>query len=96
MNDFAYTCGIMIVTNEDAKSIVAQNVRRLAEKRGFTCRSLAAATGDNAMRISDVMRGAHEPKIGVLTRIAEALDTTVDYLITPSESQSEKNLESVA
>lgn len=38
-------------------------------------------TGDTPVRINDVLRGEHNPNIGVLARIAAALETTVDYLV---------------
>lgn len=77
------------MTDEQAKDRVAANVQTLLERRGLSGRALARLTGDSAMRISDVIRGEHVPNIGVLTRIAAALDTTVDYLVMHEPANSE-------
>ena len=69
------------MTDNEAKDRVAANVRQLLERRAMSGRALARLTGDTAVRINDVIRGEHTPNIGVLTRIAAALDTTVDFLV---------------
>ena len=69
------------MTDEQAKERVAANVRQLLDNRGLSGRALARMTGDTPVRINDVMRGEHNPNIGVLARIAAALETTVDYLV---------------
>ena len=72
-----------MLTDNDAASFVAANLRRLLESRGLSMRGLARLTGDTPMRISDIASGRHVPSIGVVHRIAEALDVTIDALVRP-------------
>lgn len=69
------------MTDEQAKQRVAANIRQILESRSLSGRALARMTGDTPVRINDVLRGEHNPNIGVLARIAAALETTVDYLV---------------
>jgi transcriptional regulator with XRE-family HTH domain len=80
------------VNDEDAKRIIADNVQRLLEKRGWSGRQLAEATGDTPMRINDLIRARHTPGIGVVTRVAAALDTSVDYLLQPEHQTVEASV----
>jgi len=77
------------VTDEQAKERVAANIRQILERRGISGRALARLTGDTPVRINDVLRGEHNPNIGVLARIAAALDTTVDYLVMHEPEKAE-------
>jgi ribosome-binding protein aMBF1 (putative translation factor) len=79
----------MNVTDEEAKDRVAANIRQILEERGLSGRALARMTGDTAMRINTVMRGEVNPNIGVLARIAAALQTTVDYLVMHEPKNSD-------
>lgn len=92
-NATPYTEGMTNVTDLQAKDRVAANVQWLLKKRGLSGRALSRLTGDPVMRISDVIRAEHVPNIGVLTRIAAALDTTVDFLVM---HEVEENSELVA
>jgi transcriptional regulator with XRE-family HTH domain len=69
------------VTDDEARLRVAANVQQMLVAREMSGRALARLTGDTPVRINDVIRGEHVPNIGVLTRIAAALQTTVDYLV---------------
>lgn len=64
-----------------AKDAVAGNVRRLRLGRGMSLRDLAEATGSSKGLLSQVERGVANPTLGVLTRIADALDVTLHELV---------------
>ncbi|MHC4698496.1 MAG: helix-turn-helix domain-containing protein [Planctomycetota bacterium] len=69
------------MTDEQAKQILAANIRRLLEERKISGRQLAKLTGDNPVTINRLLRGDHVPGIGLVTRIAASLRTSVDYLL---------------
>jgi transcriptional regulator with XRE-family HTH domain len=83
------------VTDQAAKSRVAENVSRLLEERKMSQQALANATGENKMMISRVVRGEHVPGIGLISRIAEAFGVSIDALLSDHPSRShKKNLRS--
>ena len=69
------------MTNEETKRVLASNVRRLMEKEALSCRQLAQRTGDSYVTIHRLLHADHVPGIGIVTRVASALDTSVDYLL---------------
>lgn len=74
------------MTDEDAKQIIATNVKRLLEDRQMSAADLARKTGENSATISHILNAKHVSGIGVVTRIAAALGTSVDYLLQKSEN----------
>ena len=77
-----------VITDKDAKRNIAANVRRLLKARGWRAVDLAKATSENEMRISYLLREKRLPTAAFLARLAEALDTTTDELLSkPSEMQ---------
>ncbi|HWM93493.1 MAG TPA: helix-turn-helix transcriptional regulator [Thermoanaerobaculia bacterium] len=64
---------------------LGERISRLRRRRRWTQRELAKRAGARAAQISRYERGGHEPRLDVLSRIARALDTTTDFLITGSE-----------
>ena len=65
--------------------ILAENVDRIRTMRGLSLRDLSELTGDSKAtiaRLCDVdARHTHQPRIGVVYRVAEALGVTVDRLL---------------
>lgn len=70
-----------VITETEAKSAIAANVRRLLQERGLSQADLCRLTGDNAMRVSYMIRGIKEPSASFLARVAEALQVKVDDLL---------------
>jgi transcriptional regulator with XRE-family HTH domain len=69
-----------VLTDEQAKANIAANVARL---RGARTRSwLARECGTYPIAITRIERGDHLPTSGLLARLAEALDTTADALLS--------------
>jgi transcriptional regulator with XRE-family HTH domain len=64
-----------------AKDALAGNVRRLRLSQGMSLRDLAEATGSSKALLSQIERGVANPTIGVLTRVADALDVTLHELV---------------
>lgn len=82
-----------VISNDDAKRIIAANVRRsLAERKpDWTQSDLARATGDNVMTISHLIRGTRCPSAALLKRVAEALGVSSDALLTPTAEAISQN-----
>lgn len=56
------------------------NVSKLRKKAAMTQQELADAIGVSYPRISEIERGAGNPRIGTIEKIAQALGTTVSAL----------------
>jgi len=70
-----------LLTDEQIKSNIAANARRLLATRKWTQKELSEAADVPQMTVSVIVRGSHMPGVGILSRIAEALDVTIDRLI---------------
>ena len=70
----------IVIQNEQTRQNIAENLRRILQDRGLTQVSLASMSGDTEMTISRVCRGICTPGVGVIVRIAEALDVSIDRL----------------
>lgn len=62
--------------------IIAKNVRSLMEREGMVQIQLAERAGVSQRTISNVVRGAHQPRIEVLDALAKALGVSVSDLCT--------------
>ncbi len=67
---------------EDVKKLVGQNVRRLREEAGLSQEKLALEAELDRTYVSGVERGVRNPTVTVLARIAKALKTEPDKLLT--------------
>jgi len=69
-----------VITDDEVKRNVAANTRQL---RGHRTRAwLARSTGAYPIHITRIERGECNPRGAMLARIAAALETTVDALIS--------------
>jgi transcriptional regulator with XRE-family HTH domain len=65
----------------DGRARIAWNVRRLRAARGLSQEVLAVDAGVAAPYLSHIERGAANPTIDVLDRLARILDVEVDQLL---------------
>lgn len=78
-----------MATDGEVKSNVSANLQRLLRDRGLTRTALSQMTGDPLMTISVIVAGKHVPNVALLSRIADALDVSIDRLISaPPEKMS--------
>lgn len=70
-----------MLTDEEARKNIGTNLKRLLNNRGWTQARLAKEVGCPTMTISRIVRGQNMPGIGLLARVAEVLDVSVDRLI---------------
>lgn len=81
-----------VITDEKARQNIAANIRRLLEDRGWSQNELARRTGEYPTNISRVVRGVFAPQVGLFARIAEALDVSMDRLVSePPQENSRKS-----
>lgn len=73
-----------MLTDNEVRDNIAANVRRILHDRGWSQSELARRAGENPMIISRICRGNHVPHAGIVCRVAEALDVTVDRLVNPA------------
>ncbi len=60
---------------------VGQNVKRIRKERGWSQEELAFESGLHRTYISGIERGARNPTILILARLAETLRVTIDELV---------------
>jgi len=66
-------------------------IARLRKARGWNQKQLAERLGARSARVSRYERGVYDPKPGILGPLAEALGTTVDYLLTGREPKTKRD-----
>jgi transcriptional regulator with XRE-family HTH domain len=71
----------IMTSDETVRENLAANLGRIIEERGLTQTALAQKTGETQVTISRILRGLHMPGAGILTRLAEALDVSIDRLV---------------
>jgi transcriptional regulator with XRE-family HTH domain len=76
-----------VITDDEAKQNIANNIRILLAERNWKQSDLASATGESEMRVSLAVRGRKLPSAAFLARIAEALNSTVDRLLSPMSNR---------
>lgn len=76
-----------MITPAEAKAFISANVKRLLAERDWPVIKLAELTGEPQNSIYRVVRGENEPGAVLLARIAEALNTSVDFLLSPPKKK---------
>ncbi len=59
----------------------AMNLRRLRSAQGYSQEDLAERTGLHASEISRLERGAREPRLGTIVKLARGLGVSVERLV---------------
>jgi len=73
-------------------TLFSQNLAVIRKKRGFSQDELAKKVGTVAITIGRYERGEIKPSIEIATKIAEALEVSLDYLVGTSDAVLEKSL----
>lgn len=71
-----------MMSDDEVLSNLARNLTALLDERGISRGQLARMTSEDTMTISRTARGTNMPGAAVLARIAEALEVSVDWLIS--------------
>jgi transcriptional regulator with XRE-family HTH domain len=72
-----------VVTEQDARQNISANLRRILHDRGIKQTDLARMSGEPDMAISRLLRGQNTPTATLLAHVAEALDVSMDRLMSP-------------
>ena len=70
----------------NTKSIIANNLVKLRQKKGMTQTELAEKLNYSDKAVSKWERGESMPDISVLVEIADLFEVSLDYLVRPEES----------
>lgn len=70
--------------------IIIQRILFLQDIKKINSRELAKNAGITEVQISRILSGKSVPKITVLQKIAEALDTTISFLVGESDLPEKK------
>lgn len=71
-----------MIDNKTALFRISANIQHFMQMQGVSQADLVRKTGENSMNISRTCRGQNVPNIVLLARIAEALDVSVDQLLS--------------
>lgn len=80
----------VVIDDQDAKANIAANVTFLLKERDWSQRKLATITHETRMMICRICRAEHLPNAATIARIAEALHTSVDWLLSDHGNQGRK------
>lgn len=69
----------------ELRHVLALNIQRLRRERGFSQEAFADHAGMDRTYISGIERGVRNPTVGVLSRIATALDVEPWQLLKPRD-----------
>jgi transcriptional regulator with XRE-family HTH domain len=75
----------------DPAKVVAANLRRIMAQLGVTHAELAQRAEMQQPRISAILRGDHDPRVGTVDRLARALGVPLAMLLHPVEQESDKS-----
>ena len=65
---------------------LSQRIRLLRKKKGLNQGELAEKVGINPSHLSRLENGKYQPSVDALQKIAEALEVTVDFLLSDDDS----------
>lgn len=81
-----------MITESDARRNIAANLRRILDERRMKQTDLAKRSGESDMTVSRLLRGQNAPTITILANVAEALDVSIDRLISVPPENFEKKI----
>jgi len=79
---------LTMMENDVLRKAFAARLKELRKQKGLTQKALAQRVGANYQQLNKYECGLHTPPLDKLVSLAEALETTVDYLVTGDPSQN--------
>lgn len=68
------------MNDDTARAVLTDNLQALLREKNISVRQLAKQVGDPLMTIHNAVAGSSLPRAGILVRIADALQVSVDSL----------------
>jgi transcriptional regulator with XRE-family HTH domain len=78
MNDYVS----LIMQDQEIRKSVGARIKQLRKQRGWTQKELAKHLEGSYQQLNKYESGIHAPPLDKLVQLADALNTTIDYLIT--------------
>jgi len=75
---------------QDAEIIlhVGENVKKIRDKKGLSLKDISQRTGLNVSLLEEIEQGKVSPPLGIIIKLAKALDMKMGYFISGAENQS--------
>jgi transcriptional regulator with XRE-family HTH domain len=72
----------LIMQDSEIRKAVGGRIKQLRKQRGWTQKELAKHLEGSYQQLNKYESGIHAPPLDKLAQLADALNTTIDYLIT--------------
>jgi len=72
----------LIMQDSEIRKAVGGRIKQLRKQRGWTQKELAKYLEGSYQQLNKYESGIHAPPLDKLAQLADALNTTIDYLIT--------------
>lgn len=72
----------LIMQDSEIRKAVGGRIKQLRKQRGWTQKELAKYLEGSYQQLNKYESGIHAPPLDKLVQLADALNTTIDYLIT--------------
>ncbi len=72
---------------QELQKAFGSRVKTLRKQKGWTQKELAAKADVRSAQLNKYEGGLHSPPFETLLKLAEALDTSIDYLVAGDESE---------
>jgi len=79
---------VIVPTMDDVAGHLANNIRQLREMRGMTQQQMAKLGGVPRPTWANLESGAANPTLSVLTKVAAALQVSLEELVSPPRASS--------
>lgn len=74
------------MTKEELQKLIGQNIRILRERKHMTAQELATICNFEKSNMSRLESGNTNPTIGTLYKIAQALDVTLEEIVSKRDA----------
>jgi transcriptional regulator with XRE-family HTH domain len=78
-----------MASSDDLSSALAENLRRVRDRRGLTQGQLAKLCGVPRSTLAQIETGISNPTLSVLARLASALQLTLEELLSPPSARGQ-------
>jgi transcriptional regulator with XRE-family HTH domain len=79
------------VTERDEIHNLAVNLALSMRKKDWTQKDLEGASGITQATISNILREKYDPAVSIVSRLAKALRTSIDTLLSPPPQKKLRN-----